>query len=104
MPPIKCSVCGDEVGVDEVVALTFDRRGRPPVFLRLCQTCFVHKANMVEWLEDKAFEAPSRTSLLIAGKMQEFAPVVQRRSGATTFGTARTTRGHDTINGIDAVL
>ena len=59
MPPIKCSVCGDEVGVDEVVALTFDRRGRPPVFLRLCQTCFVHKANMVEWLEDKAFEAPS---------------------------------------------
>ena len=57
--PIKCSVCGAEVGVDEVAAVTFDRREVPPVFLRLCQNCFAHITSMVEWLEFKALEAPS---------------------------------------------
>ena len=57
--PIKCSVCGAEVGVDEVVAVTFDRRAVPPVFFRLCQNCFVHITSMIEWLESKSLEAPS---------------------------------------------
>ena len=79
--------------MDEVAAVTFDRREVPPVFLRLCQNCFAHITSMVEWLEFKALEAPSPIDRWEdAGDCA----VVQRRSGATTFGTARPIRGHDT--------